>query len=161
MELREAFYRTFTDDPVNWIKWIAVLAILVLGYVIAILIYGKVSYRLSWERKRDIAKSRNHIIQARLIDKHSTGSPGHYSWYGTYLYTIDGVEKKYKAYFHEPSTPPRILYLYYIDNPKRLFSVDEYHYQNHKAIILFPIICLPWILGIAAIFLLRIEIPGL
>ena len=88
MELREAFYRTFTDDPVNWIKWIAVLAILVLGYVIAIPIYGKVSYRLSWERKRDIAKSRNHIIQARLIDKHSTGSPGHYSWYGTYLYTI-------------------------------------------------------------------------
>ena len=75
MELREAFYRTFTDDPVNWIKWIAVLAILVLGYVIAIPIYGKVSYRLSWERKRDIAKSRNHIIQARLIDKHSTGSP--------------------------------------------------------------------------------------
>ena len=56
MELREAFYRTFTDDPVNWIKWIAVLAILVLGYVIAIPIYGKVSYRLSWERKRDIAK---------------------------------------------------------------------------------------------------------
>ncbi len=161
MELREAFYRTFTDDPVNWIKWIAVLAILVLGYVIAIPIYGKVSYRLSWERKRDIAKGRNHIIQARLIRKHPTGSPGSYSWHSTYQYTMDGTEETYKAFFKHPASPPRILYLYYIDNPRKLFSYEEYHYENHKAVILFPLMFLPWILAIAAIFLLGIEIPGL
>ena len=40
--LKEAFYRTFTDDPVNWIKWGVVLVILVVGYVIAIPLYGKV-----------------------------------------------------------------------------------------------------------------------
>ena len=35
-DMKEAFYRTFTDDPVNWIKWGVVLVVLVLGYVLAI-----------------------------------------------------------------------------------------------------------------------------
>ena len=67
--LKEAFYRTFTDDPVNWIKWGIVLAVFVIGYVVAIPIYGKIRYHISWERKRDIARQRNQMIEATLIDK--------------------------------------------------------------------------------------------
>lgn len=160
MEMRDAFYATFTDDPVNWIKWGVVLVIFVLGYVIAIPIFNKVSYRLSWDRKRDIARAKNHVIQASLIDKYPSGDVGEYDWHATYRYSLQGKERKYRAYFKHPGTPPRILYLYYINNPKRVFSYDEYHWENHKAIILLPIILLPWILGMAAVFLLRIPLPS-
>lgn len=158
MELKNAFYATFTDDPVNWIKWGVVFAILIVGYIIAIPLYKKVSYRLSWERKRDIARTRNHIIQADIVKQRPSGHVGGYDWHATYRYFIEGEEHKYRAFFKHPGTPPRILYLYYIDNPKRVFSYDEYHWESHKGIILLPIILLPWILAIAAIFLLRIPI---
>ena len=52
------------------------------------------------------------------------------------------------------------LYLYYLDDPKKLFSYEEYHYENHKAVLLLPIILLPWVLAIAAMFLLGIDRPG-
>ena len=65
--MKEEFYRVFTDDPVNWVKWAVVFAVLILGYVVAIPLYRKVSYRLSWERKRDIARSRNHVLKAKLV----------------------------------------------------------------------------------------------
>lgn len=161
-DMKEAFYRTFTDDPVNWIKWCVVLAVLVLGYVLAIPLYRKVHYRLSWDRKRDIAISRGHVIKSKLIERYPLGQEAaNYDWYATYKYTLDGEEKEYKAYFKEPTRPPAILELYYLENPRKLFPWGEYHYENHKAIILIPVIALPWLLGLAAIVILRIEIPGL
>ena len=63
----------FTDDPVNWLKWAVVFAILIGGYAVAVPLYKKVSHGVSWERKRDIAKSRDHIIKASLVDKHPSG----------------------------------------------------------------------------------------
>ena len=116
MSIKEALIGVFSDDPINWVKWGIVFAILIGGYIIAIPLYGKVSSRLSWERKRDIA-------------------------------------------FKEPTRPPVYLYLYYLDNPRKLFSVEEYHYENHKAILLLPVIFLPWILALAAMFLLNIPLP--
>ncbi len=73
MEIKEAFYDLFTDNPVNWVKWGVVFLILILGYVVAIPLYKKIQYRISWERKRDIARSRNHVIEATLLKKHPTG----------------------------------------------------------------------------------------
>ena len=67
--------------------------------------------------------------------------------------------EEYHAYFKEPTRPPVYLYLYYLDNPRKLFSVEEYHYENHKAILLLPVIFLPWILALAAMFLLNIPLP--
>ena len=129
MSIKEALIGVFSDDPINWLKWGIVFAILIGGYIIAIPLYGKVSSRLSWARKRDIARSRDHVIKAA------------------------------HAYFKEPTRPPVYLYLYYLDNPRKLFSVEEYHYENHKAILLLPIIFLPWILALAAMFLLNIPLP--
>ena len=68
MSIKEALIGVFSDDPINWIKWGIVFAILIGGYIIAIPLYGKVSSRLSWERKRDIARSKDHVI-ATHIDK--------------------------------------------------------------------------------------------
>lgn len=78
---------------------------------------------------------------------------------GTYHYELQGEEREYHAYFKEPTRPPVYLYLYYLDNPRKLFSVEEYHYENHKAILLLPVIFLPWILALAAMFLLNIPLP--
>lgn len=41
MEIKEAFYDLFTDNPVNWVKWGVVFLILILGYVVAIPLYKK------------------------------------------------------------------------------------------------------------------------
>ena len=161
MSIREALVGVFTDDPVNWAKWTVVFAILIGGYFIAIPLYKKVSHSVSLERKRDIARSRDHVIKASLVRKHPIGGTGHYNWRGYYRYTLDGEEREYHAYFKHPATPPVYLYLYYLDDPKKLFSYEEYHYENHKAAILLPIIFLPWILALAAMVLLGIERPGL
>ena len=110
--------------------------------------------------KRDIAKSRDHVIKASLLDKHPTGEVSRYNWRATYRYTIDGEERRYTAYFKHPSTPPLYLYLYYVDDPNKLFSCEEYHYENHKAIFLFPVILLPWILAGIALVLLGVDLSG-
>ena len=157
MSIKEALIGVFSDDPINWLKWGIVFAILIGGYIIAIPLYGKVSSRLTWERKRDIARSRDHVIKAALVKKHPKGEVGKYDWSATYHYELQGEEREYHAYFKEPTRPPVYLYLYYLDNPRKLFSVEEYHYE--KAILLLPIIFLPWILALAAMFLLNIPLP--
>ena len=160
MSVREALVGLFTDDPINWIKWAAVFAVLIAGYIVAVPLYKKISRRLSIERKRDIAKSRNHIIKASLISKHPSGNVARHNWCASYRYTVQGHERQYAAYFKHPATPPLYLYLYYINDPNRLFSCDEYHYENHKSVLLFPVILLPWILACITLLLLRVDLSG-
>ena len=160
MSIQEALVTMFTDDPINWIKWAVVFAILIGGYAVAVPLYKKVSYGVSWERKRDIAKSRGHVIEASLTDKHPTGEVSRYNWHAAYRYTINGEERQYTAYFKHPSTPPLYLYLYYVDDPDKLFSCEEYHYENHKGLLLFPVIFLPWILAGLALILLGVDLSG-
>ena len=57
MSIREALIHMFTDDPVNWLKWALVFAVLIGGYFVAVPLYGRLSHGMSWERKRDIARS--------------------------------------------------------------------------------------------------------
>ena len=64
------------------------------------------------------------------------------------------------AYFKHPSTPPLYLYLYYVDDPDKLFSCEEYHYENHKGLLLLPVIFLPWILAGIALVLLGVDLSG-
>ena len=108
MSIKEALIGVFSDDPINWLKWGIVFAILIGGYIIAIPLYGKVSSRLSWERKRDIARSRDHVIKAALVKKHPKGEVGKYDWSATYHYELQGEEREYHAYFKEPTRPPVI-----------------------------------------------------
>ena len=160
LSIQEALITMFTDDPVNWLKWAIVFAVLIGGYAIAVPLYKKVSHGVSWERKRDIAKSRDHVIKASLADKHPSGEVSRYDWHATYHYTIDGKERQYTAYFKHPSTPPLYLYLYYVDDPDKLFSCEEYHYENHKGLLPLPVIFLPWILAGIALVLLGVDLSG-
>lgn len=41
VSITEALTGVFSDDPINWIKWGIVFAILIGGYIIAIPLYGK------------------------------------------------------------------------------------------------------------------------
>ena len=147
LSIQEALITMFTDDPVNWLKWAVVFAVLIGGYAVAVPLYKKVSHGMSWERKRDIAKSRDHVIKAALADKHPTSEVSR-----------DGKERQYTAYFKHPSTPPLYLYLYYVDDPDKLFSCEEYHYENHKGLLLLPVIFLPWILAGIALVLLGVDL---
>ena len=135
LSIQEALITMFTDDPVNWLKWAVVFAVLIGGYAVAVPLYKKVSHGMSWERKRDIAKSRDHIIKASLVDKHPSGEVSRYNWRA-------------------------VLYLYYVDDPDKLFSCEEYHYENHKGLLLFPVIFLPWILACIALVLLGVDLSG-
>lgn len=159
MSIKDGLITLFTNGPINWIKWGVVFAILIGGYIFTVPLFSKISYRLSWERKRDIAKSRNHVIKADLVKKFPSGEVGRYDWHATYRYEFEGAVQQYHALFINPQVPPRCLHLYYLENPHKLFSFDEYHYENHKAIILLPVYFLPWILAAAAIVLLKIELP--
>ncbi len=160
MEIKDALYELFTDDPLNWAKWGIVFLIFILGYAVAVPLYKKIYYQFSWERKRDIAASRNQVIEATLLKKHPQGEVARRNWHATYQYSIHGEKKQYRAYFKHPMTPPRKLSLYYLNSPNKLFSYDEYHWESPKGLILFPLIFLPWILAAAVLFLLKVEIPG-
>lgn len=59
-----------------------------------------------------------------------------------------------------PATPTQYLYLYYVDDPSELFSCEEYNYENHKAVLLLPVIFLPWILAGIALVLLGVDLSG-
>ena len=160
LSIQEALITMFTDDPINWLKWAVVFAVLIGGYAIAVPLYKKVSHGVSWERKRDIAKSRDHVMKASLVDKHPSGEVSRYNWRAVYRYTVEGEERQYTAHFKHPATPPLYLYLYYIDDPDKLFSCEEYHYENHKGLLLFPVIFLPWILVGLALVLLGVDLSG-
>ena len=142
MGTKEAFYDLFTADPVNWIKWGAVFVILNSWDMwLAVPLYKKIYYRLSWERKRDIARNQGHVIQATLVKKHPTGEVSNYNWRATYQYTLDGQKRQYKAYFKQPSSPPLRLELYYLKSPDSLFSYDEYHWKIIKGSSFFLSYC--------------------
>mgnify|MGYP005806494795 FL=1 len=158
MDYQEAFVKLFTDNPVNWAKWVVVFVVLVLGYRISIPLFDKVSYRLGREYKRDLARKRGHIIKAFILDQHPSGDVGKYDWHAKYEYLLDGNKKVYRAYFNHPNCPPRVIYLYYVNSPKRLFSMDEYHWDVPLGLIKLPIIFLPWILAVLTMVALQIPI---
>ncbi len=41
MSIQEALITMFTDDPINWLKWAVVFAILIGGYAVAVPLYKK------------------------------------------------------------------------------------------------------------------------
>lgn len=154
------FTEMFTDDPVNWVKWIVVLAVFIAGFFVAFKAEKLFEPILeSRERKRQTALERGNVIEAKLISRslRNHGEKGAREWYGKYEYTVGGKTKIYHATFYHIS-PPHVLRLYYVDNPKRLFSMEEYRYELGKGLLLVPVRFLPFILGGLAVFLLGAEL---
>lgn len=48
LSIQEALITMFTDDPINWLKWAVVFAVLIGGYAIAVPLYKKASHGMSW-----------------------------------------------------------------------------------------------------------------
>lgn len=159
MDYQAAFTELFTDNPVNWVKWVIVFVVLIGGYCFAIPLSKKVTYRFGLEYKCDLARARGHVIKAFILDKYPTGDPGSYDWHAKYEYSLSDKTKIYRAFFKHPNSPPRVLYLYYVKNPKRVFARDEYHWNPLFGLLMLFFTFLPWILACSTMFLLQIPLP--
>ena len=156
------FTETFTDNPVNWVKWVIVLIVFIAGFFIAFKVEKLFAPILeSRERKKQIALERGNVIEAKLLTsgRRSYRKEGVDEWWGKYEYTVGGRTKIYHATFYH-ITPPLVLRLYYVSDPKKLFSMEEYRYELGKGLLLFPIRFLPFILGGLTLFLLGAEMGG-
>lgn len=158
-DLKDAFLRRFTDDPVNWFKWIIIFAVFIACY--AAIIKFKIGDSISnkWERKRAKAKAMGHVIKANLVSSSISGDAPYYTSHGKYEYYLNGKSKKYTAHFNYKD-PPRIVYLYYLKNPNRVFCCDEYHVQPVSDFIFALIVFSPFIICALLILLLRVDISG-
>lgn len=60
-------YGLFADNPIKWVKWGVVFTVLIIGYTFTSNLYVKVEYLMSYEKKRDIAQSKGHVIETTLV----------------------------------------------------------------------------------------------
>lgn len=133
---------------------------MILSYIMVCKIHSKVTCFFSWKRKRDIAVSKGHVIRAELEQKFRTGDPGDYNWHARYKYRQGGEEKLYRALFTHSNILPLYLYLYYINKPKKLFSVNEYHVDHLKGIPLIILNLISWLFAGLTMVLLKAEYGG-
>lgn len=153
----------FTNDPVNWIKWAVVFAVLIGAYIISIKIIKKIGYVLQGQKKVDDAKKKGHVIHnAKLVKSRKKYEsiekkykPGRHH-YGTYEYEIEGEVLTYHTYFRH-KIPPQKVTLYYKNNPKKPFCVEEYTWNPFGGIIYLFFILMPFLL--AALAAIALDIP--
>ena len=77
-----------SDSPINMVKWGSVFVVIIIGYIV--LIKSKIIMKIvkKWEYKRDIAISRNHVVEAKLISEYPYGEAPNYEWHAKYSYVI-------------------------------------------------------------------------
>ena len=145
-----------SDSPIDMVKWGSVFVVIIIGYIV--LIKSKIIMKIvkKWEYKRDIAISRNHVVEAKLISEYPYGEAPNYEWHAKYSYVIDGKELNHTAIFNDPARPPKILKLYYVNNPKRVFSEEEYIPKPLDGILVIVLVLLPFVAGTFTAILLRL-----
>lgn len=142
-------------NPINWVKWGIVFAVLILGYVFTSDLYDKVKYLMSYERKRDIAQSKGHVLEATLVK---------YRWYdhkfhALYHYRLGEENKSYRV-LSATGRPPEKINLYYIHRPGifRIFAVEGEHWdKNIRGLPVISVMLLPWFLAFLAAAILHVE----
>lgn len=147
-----------SGSPINMVKWGSVFVVIIIGYIV--LIKSKIIMKIvkKWEYKRDIAISRNHVVEAKLISEYPYGEAPNYEWHAKYSYVVDGKKLNHIAFFHEPARPPQVLKLYYVNNPKKVFSEEEYIAKPLEGIFVIVLAILPFAAGIFTAILLRLQI---
>lgn len=164
-DMRQLLLEASRVGPVKMLKYAAVLAVLVLSHIPCLKLAGKVYYYCGWERKRDMALSQGHEITAKLIKGHNDhidysagGSLADCHPSGIYEYMLNGETKRYHAGFQGCEYPPKTLALYYINNPNRMFSVDESHLGDGLRFLPgFLVSGLPWVLAAVTVILLGLA----
>lgn len=146
----------FTNDPVNWLKWAVVFAVLIGTFIISGKIINKIGYVLQEQKKVDEAKARGHVIKATRVDSWSEYESsdtryeaGGKKRHGSYEYEIDGEVRKYNGYFKH-RLPPKTITLYYIDDPKKVFCVEDYHWKPLGCLVYMFFILVPFVLATLA-----------
>lgn len=136
--LKEAWIKLFGDNPVSWLKWLVVFATLVLSfYIIVYKIFGKIEYKTNIKRKVEIAQAKGNVLKGTLIKtriSHQKDSSKRTFW-GVYEYEVNGIKYKYSTFFPDDIQPPRIINLYYIKSPKKVFCYEEYEYKPYLGIL--------------------------
>ena len=157
--IQEAMLDLFGRDPVNWVKWCCVFAVLILGYIW--LVRSKWVDRVfnRWTYRREKARRLGHVIPAVLTDSYPSGDGPNYDWHAKYTYKLDGEEKTYRALFMHSNYPPRNIELNYISSPRRLFCVEEYHWDGFRGIFMFFLTLSPFFLAALTAILLKIDLP--
>ena len=156
----------FTNDPINWLKWAVVFIVLIGTFIISMKIFKKIGYVLSGEKKVDEARAKGHVIKnARRVDswtKHNYESLNEYHsseerHYGTYEYEIDGEIREYHAYFRH-RLPPKTITLYYKDNPKKLFCMEDWSWNPFGGMVYLFFIFMPFVLATLTAMALKIPL---
>ena len=143
----------------NSIKWAVVFAVFIFSYMVAFKLYKRLSSRLDKVQERDKAIERGHVIKAKLVKSWVEHDDDNECWsHATYEYTVNGKTKNYRTYFKGRNTQHRVLNLYYLDNPKKVFSTDDYQVGNRKGLLRLFIIAIPWGLAALCIYLLQISV---
>lgn len=153
----------FTNDPINRIKWAVVFAVLIVSFIISGKIIKKLSYYLQGEKEINDAEKKGHVIRnARLVKsrKHYESMEKRYKagrrYSGTYEYELNGEVCRYHAYFGHKN-PPKTVTLYYKNDPKKLFCMEEYNWNPFGGIVYLFFIFMPFLM--AAFTALALDIP--
>ena len=154
--ITEALTQQFGSDPIIWGKWLLVLISFILTFVVRIKfkIDDKIDPFRKLDEKVKKAIENKHIINATLINDYVDRDNNTCS--GTYEYEIDGKKYKYRAMF-TGTYPRRILHLYYEDNPRKVFTNEEYHHYVLRGLPLVILNFSPFIVGAFMLWLLGLA----
>lgn len=151
--ITEALTQQFGNDPITWGKWLLVFISFILTFVVRIKF--KIDEKFDPFKKLDEkvkkAIDNKHIIDATLISSHVYREKN--TCRGKYEYEINGKKHIYSAMF-TGIYPRKILHLYYEDNPKNVFTNEEYHYYALRGLPLVVINFSPFIVGAFMVWLL-------
>ena len=154
--IKEGLTQTFSDNPIIWGKWLLVFISFILTFVVRIKF--KIDDKFNPSRKLDEkvkkAIDNKHIINATLISSHVDRENNTCS--GKYEYEINGEKHKYSAMF-TGTYPRRILHLYYEDNPRKVFTNEEYHHYVLRGLPLVILNFSPFIVGAFMVWLLGLA----
>jgi len=152
----------FTNDPVNWAKWAAVFAVLIGSFIISFKIIKKIGYVLQGQKKVDEAKKKGHVIKANRVssrkeyeslEKRHSGKTKHFA---TYEYEVDGENRTYNGFFRH-RIPPKSITLYYMDNTRKVFCMEDYQWNPFGGMIYLLFIFVPF--ALAAFTAIALDVP--
>lgn len=135
---KELLMEAFGDNPISWMKWIVVLVVFILSfYILVFKIFGKIWYKADVERKIEKAQAKGNVLRGTLVDsyvKYHEDSLQR-TFVGRYQYELKGVKHKYSTSFPLEMRPPKVINLYYINSPKRLFCKESYRHNPFLGIL--------------------------
>lgn len=129
MTIRKAMSECFTDNPINWVKWGIVFAVLILG----------------------------HVVEATLVRCRWRWYDG--KFHALYHYRLGEENKSYGLLSTYGRPPEIInLYYIHRPNRFSIFAVEGEHWdKNFRGLPVIFVNLLPWFLAMLAAAILHVE----